>query len=88
MSESMATLYRTRDTIMRGTPAGDHLAKLYYEHGPSMSRLVLGDPGLRRHLTAFISTDDGRTWGGGLMLDERRGVSYPDGQQTADRGPR
>jgi hypothetical protein len=38
----------------------------------------------RSHLTAFISTDDGRTWGGGLLLDERRGVSYPDGQQAAD----
>lgn len=38
----------------------------------------------RSHLTAFISTDDGRTWTGGLLLDERSGVSYPDGQQTAD----
>ena len=38
----------------------------------------------RSHLTAFISKDDGRTWTGGLMLDERLGVSYPDGQQTPD----
>jgi len=38
----------------------------------------------RSHLTAFISTDDGHTWGGGLMLDEHLGVSYPDGQQTPD----
>jgi predicted neuraminidase len=38
----------------------------------------------RSHLTAFVSTDDGRTWGGGLLLDERAGVSYPDGQQTPD----
>ena len=38
----------------------------------------------RSHLTAFISKDDGKTWEGGLMLDERSGVSYPDGQQTAD----
>ncbi len=28
--------------------------------------------------------DDGQTWNGGLLLDERSGVSYPDGQQTAD----
>ena len=28
--------------------------------------------------------DDGRTWGGGLVLDERKSVSYPDGQQQAD----
>lgn len=38
----------------------------------------------RSHLTAFVSKDDGKTWTGGLLLDERGGVSYPDGQQTAD----
>jgi len=38
----------------------------------------------RRDLTAFISKDDGKTWSGGLILDERIGCSYPDGQQTAD----
>ena len=38
----------------------------------------------RSHLTAFLSDDDGRTWKGGLMLDERNGVSYPDGVQAAD----
>ena len=38
----------------------------------------------RSHLTAFVSEDDGRTWKGGLMLDERAGVSYPDGVQASD----
>ena len=38
----------------------------------------------RSHLMAFVSTDDGRSWDGGLSLDERSGVSYPDGQQTPD----
>ncbi len=38
----------------------------------------------RSHLTAFVSSDDGATWSGGLLLDERKGVSYPDGQQTDD----
>jgi len=38
----------------------------------------------RRELTAFISKDDGKTWSGGLMIDERIGCSYPDVQQTAD----
>ena len=38
----------------------------------------------RSQLTAFISKDDGRTWGGGLLLDERAGVSYPDGQEGPD----
>jgi hypothetical protein len=40
--------------------------------------------GGRSHLTAYVSKDDGHHWSGGLMLDERSGVSYPDGQQTAD----
>lgn len=38
----------------------------------------------RSHLMAFVSKDDGQTWIGGLLLDERGGVSYPDGQQTDD----
>jgi hypothetical protein len=33
---------------------------------------------------AFVSADDGETWKGGLMLDERKDVSYPDGMQAAD----
>jgi hypothetical protein len=32
----------------------------------------------RQELTAFLSTDEGKTWSGGLLLDERIGVSYPD----------
>ena len=38
----------------------------------------------RSHLAAFLSEDEGRTWRGGLMIDERDGVSYPDGVQAAD----
>ncbi|MEA3480000.1 MAG: sialidase family protein [Bacteroidota bacterium] len=38
----------------------------------------------RSHLTAYVSEDDGLTWSGGLLLDERSGVSYPDGQQRTD----
>lgn len=38
----------------------------------------------RSHLTAYVSDDDGYTWQGGLLLDERGRVSYPDGIQTAD----
>jgi hypothetical protein len=37
----------------------------------------------RSHLTAFVSDDDGVTWKGGLLLDERES-SYPDGVETAD----
>ena len=38
----------------------------------------------RSHLTAYLSEDDGRTWKGGLLLDERRNVSYPDGVEARD----
>lgn len=38
----------------------------------------------RSHITARLSTDDGRTWNEGLLLDERVGVSYPDGIQATD----
>jgi len=51
---------------------------LLVKHGPLDARTG------RSHLTAFVSRDDGATWGGGLLLDERAGVSYPDGQQTPD----
>ena len=39
---------------------------------------------VRSHLTAYISEDDGKSWSGGLLLDERVGISYPDGFQAPD----
>ncbi|WP_197439709.1 sialidase family protein [Calycomorphotria hydatis] len=51
---------------------------LLVKHGPIEKRIG------RSHLTAFISKDDGKTWEGGLLLDARNGVSYPDGQQSED----
>jgi hypothetical protein len=38
----------------------------------------------RSMLTAWLSEDEGKTWQGGLMLDERNGISYPDGVQAPD----
>ncbi len=38
----------------------------------------------RVQLSAWLSEDDGKTWKGGLVLDERTGVSYPDGFQATD----
>jgi hypothetical protein len=37
----------------------------------------------RSHLTAYVSDDDGLTWQGGLLLDERDS-SYPDGTEGPD----
>ena len=39
--------------------------------------------GNRSHMTAFVSDDDGATWKGGLLLDQRES-SYPDGIQAED----
>ncbi len=50
---------------------------LFVRHNPP-------DGKTRSHLTAYLSADDGATWEGGLMIDERNGVSYPDGTETDD----
>jgi len=35
-------------------------------------------------LSAWLSADEGKSWQGGLVLDERTGISYPDGFQAPD----
>ena len=61
--------------------ANGHL--LVVKNGSSADK-VNGD--LREKLSAYISDDEGRTWKGCLMLDERANVSYPDIIQTPDGG--
>jgi hypothetical protein len=51
---------------------------LLVKHGPMDARSG------RSHLMAFISKDDGHSWEGGLLLDERDRISYPDGWQAKD----
>lgn len=51
---------------------------LLVKHGPIDKKTA------RSHLTAFISKDDGKSWQGGFMFDERASISYPDGQQALD----
>lgn len=51
---------------------------LLVKHGPLKTKTS------RSHLMAFLSQDDGATWSQGLLIDERTGVSYPDGQQVSD----
>jgi hypothetical protein len=38
----------------------------------------------RNNLTAMLSHDEGVTWQDELLIDERTGVSYPDGTETED----
>lgn len=51
---------------------------LLVKHGPIAVRTG------RSQLMAFVSMDDGFNWSPGLLLDERDGVSYPDGAQDKD----
>lgn len=44
--------------------------------------LVTNDSKRREKMTAFISTDECKTWKGGLLLDKRDQVSYPDGVES------
>lgn len=52
---------------------------LLVKNGPPTERLKR-----RSHMSAFLSDDEGHTWRGGLLLDERSSVSYPDGFQAPD----
>lgn len=38
----------------------------------------------RNYFSAWLSEDDGQTWKGGLIIDDREKVSYPDGFQAPD----
>jgi hypothetical protein len=51
---------------------------LMVKHGP-----LTGERIGRTHLTAYLSDDDGVSWRGGLLLEERD-CSYPDGVQAED----
>jgi len=53
-------------------------ALLLVKHG------ALQEKSGREKLMAFISDDDGASWQGGLMLDERDDITYPDGVQAPD----
>ena len=54
---------------------------LLVKHGQSMEEATPS----RSHLCAFLCTDAAAlTWSGGLLLDEREAVSYPDVAQAPD----
>ncbi len=58
---------------------------LLVRHDPENDDFADGtSKGTRSHLKAFLSDDDGASWGGGLLLDDRHGVSYPDGDESGD----
>lgn len=68
-----------------------HVSSRFFIRRLASQRLLLVKHGAideltssRSKLMAFLSEDDGATWSEGLMLDERDGVSYPDGFQAPD----
>jgi predicted neuraminidase len=52
---------------------------LLVKNGPPSERLQK-----RTHMSAWLSEDEGKTWQGGLLLDQRNAVSYPDGFEAPD----
>jgi len=51
---------------------------LLVKHGPLDKRVP------REKLTAYVSDDDGKTWSGGFVFEDREDVTYPDGVQGTD----
>ena len=73
--EKMTLRHPTSRFFVRRLKSG---ALLLVKHGG------LEEKAGREKLMAFVSDDDGKTWTGGLMLDERDDVTYPDGVQAED----
>jgi predicted neuraminidase len=77
-------------TTIRQTPSRCHLQRLasgrilLIKNGPKIDQANLDHHAGRTQLSAWLSEDEGRTWCGGLILDDRAGVSYPDGCQDPD----
>ena len=66
-----------------------HVNSRFFMRRLSCGKLLLvthrpPDKKTRSHLIAHLSDDDGKSWHGGLMIDERSCVSYPDGVQAPD----
>lgn len=73
--EKLAIRHPTSRFFVRRLNSG---ALLLVKHG------AIDEKVSREKLMAFVSDDDGLTWQGGLMLDERERVTYPDGVQAPD----
>jgi hypothetical protein len=73
--EKLAIRHPTSRFFLRRLKSG---ALLLVKHGG------LDEKTGREKLMAFVSDDDGATWIGGLMLDERDHLTYPDGVEASD----
>ena len=83
-SDQGATWSEPQPSTSQNPSARFHLRKLasgrilLVKNGPLTERTG------RTLMTAYLTEDEGKTWKGGLVIDERNGVSYPDGFQAPD----
>lgn len=73
--EKIAIRHSTSRFFLRRLNSG---ALLLVKHGKIDQKIG------RETLIAFVSDDDGKSWTGGFMFEDRNHVTYPDGVQAAD----
>jgi predicted neuraminidase len=83
------SLDRGQSWVQTGESGIRHPVTKFFIERLKSGRLLLvrhNPPGalVRSHLTAYLSNDDGKSWTGALLLDERDNVSYPDGTEADD----
>ena len=76
-------------TLVQHLPMHHPTSRFFLRRLQSGALLLVKHGGLnekvkREKLMAFLSDDDGKSWQGGLMIDERDDVTYPDGVQATD----
>lgn len=77
---------KTWSSVQPFTASGPTTSSRFYIGKLSSGNLLLvsNNSTTRNKMTAFLSTDGGRTWPHKLLLDARENVSYPDADQTSD----
>ncbi|MAD81124.1 MAG: sialidase family protein [Planctomycetota bacterium] len=78
-------------TVFKKSPTIAHPSARFFVQRLASGNLLLIKHGTeinkhtgREALSAWLSVDDGATWSGGLVIDHRKNVSYPDGFQAPD----
>ena len=83
-TDSGRTWTTVEESAIKHTTSRFHVSRLQSGALLLVKHGRIDERGERRDLTAYVSDDDGATWAGGLTIDERLGVSYPDAVQAPD----
>ncbi|QIF01437.1 sialidase family protein [Roseimicrobium sp. ORNL1] len=83
-SDQGATWSEPQPSTLQNPSARFHLRKLASGRILLVKNGPLNERTGRTLMTAYLTEDEGKTWKGGLVIDERNGVSYPDGFQAPD----